>query len=63
MVFERYYKRAWRQIAKKTLLGGTAARASVSWKVPKGSNKVRVRFLGTTRNAAATSGVRIIRGR
>lgn len=63
VVFERYYKGAWRSIAKKTLLSGSAARASVSWKVPKGSSKVRVRFLGTTRNAAATSGVRTIRGR
>lgn len=63
VVFERYYRGAWRSIAKKTLLSGSAARASVSWKVPKGSSKVRVRFLGTTRNAAATSGVRTIRGR
>jgi hypothetical protein len=63
LVFERYYRGAWRLIAKKTLLGGSAAKASVSWRVPKGSNKVRVRFLGTPRNAASTSAVRIVKGR
>jgi hypothetical protein len=63
VVFERYYRGGWRSIATKTLASGSPAKASVSWKVPKGANKVRARFLGTSKSAATTSSVRNIRGR
>lgn len=63
VVFEYYAKGRWRRIATKTLAAGGTAWASTSWKVIRGSHKVRFRFLGSGYNAATTSASRTIRGR
>jgi hypothetical protein len=52
VAFQRYRKGAWRTFSTKTLSGG---KAKVSFKPVKGTNKVRVKYLGGTVNAAKTS--------
>lgn len=63
VTFEYYSKKAWRRISTKALGGGSAASASVAWKVPKGAYKVRVRFLGSGYNVATTSATRTVTGK
>jgi hypothetical protein len=63
VTFERYSHGVWRKIATKTLSGSSTAKASVSWRVPKGSTKVRAHFLGSTYNAATASSTKTVRGR
>lgn len=61
--FEYLSKGRWRTIATKTLSHSNPAKAGVSWKVLRGSHKVRVRFLGSGYNVASTSGSKTIKGR
>jgi hypothetical protein len=61
--FEYYSKGRWRTIATKTLSHSNPAKASVSWKVLRGSHKVRVRFLGSAYNASSTSSSKTVKGR
>lgn len=52
----------WKSIATKTLTAGTsAATASLRWKPPAGTIRVRVRYLGGTTNVATTSSYITIR--
>jgi hypothetical protein len=56
--------RHWRAIATKTLAAGSSfASASTSWRVARGSHKVRVRYLGGATNAASTSTSVVVKGR
>jgi hypothetical protein len=62
--FEYYSNKKWRKIATAKLSGyGSYAVATVKWKALKGSTKLRVRFLGSSYNAATTSGTRTVKGR
>jgi hypothetical protein len=61
--FEYYSKGSWLAIATKALSGGSTAKATTTWKVPKGSTKIRCRFLGSSYNAATTSGTKIVKGK
>jgi hypothetical protein len=63
VTFEFYSRGTWHKIATKTLSGGSAARASTAWKVPKGTYKVRFRFLGSGYNAATTSSTKSVKGK
>lgn len=62
VTFEFYSRGTWHKIATKTLSGGSAARASTAWKVPKGTYKVRFRFLGSGYNVATTSSTKSVKG-
>jgi hypothetical protein len=58
VVFEFYYpaRRAWRYITTRTLAAGTPyAKARVSWKPPRGTWKVRARYVGGDTNGPSTS--------
>lgn len=64
VVFERYIpRRGWRTIANQTLVGTDVGTAAIRWKVPKGTHKLRVRYLGGTLNAAASSRTIAVTGR
>ena len=58
VVFERLVGRRWTRIATKTL--NASAAATLSWKPARGTQKVRMRYLGGTYNAATTSAIRTI---
>lgn len=55
----RYYdgrRHEWRTIGTRSLAEGVSyARATMTWKPPKGTHKVHVNFSGDTRNVGATS--------
>jgi hypothetical protein len=64
VVFERYIpRRGWRTIVTQTLVGTDVGTAAIRWKVPKGTHKLRVRYLGGTLNAAASSRAIAVTGR
>jgi hypothetical protein len=58
VAFEYLAGRAWRSISVRRLAAGTPyAKAVLSWKPPKGTWKVRVRYLGGEMNAGSSSPV------
>jgi hypothetical protein len=60
-VFERLSGKKWVKITSKTLaVSGSYARASYKWKPGRGTQKVRVRYLGGAKNAANTSSTKTI---
>lgn len=58
VVFERYSGGRWKAIATRTLGGGTAL---YKYKAPLGTNKLRARTVGSTRNAAGKSSVVVVK--
>lgn len=60
VAFQRYRDGAWRTFSTKTLSSG---KAKVSFKPVRGTNKIRVKYLGGTVNAAKTSRTVTIRTR
>jgi len=58
VVFEYYIpsRRSWRTITVRTLIPGTPyAKAVAAWKPPRGTWKVRARYVGGETNGASTS--------
>ena len=58
VVFERYSGGRWKTIATRSLAGGKAA---YKYKAALGTNKLRARTIGSTRNAAGKSSTVIVR--
>ena len=61
VVFERLSGKRWLKITSKPLgVSGSYAKAAYSWKPGKGTQKVRVRYLGGTYNYGNISGIKTI---